>query len=185
MFLLDPDNTITYWSSGAEKVFGWSAEEAIGQTGDLIFTPEDRARDAVQKEIGIARRKGVAPDRRWHLRKDGSRLWVDGIMRRVDGKDGRIRGFAKIARDATEQRQIDDALREARDELEQRVLDRTRDLRATNAELERTMSQRQELEKELLEISEREKRRVGEDLHDMICQELTATAFFLKSAGKD
>ncbi len=184
MFLLDPDNTITYWSSGAEKVFGWSAAEAIGQTGELIFTPEDRARHQVEKEISTAREKGFAPDRRWHLRKDGSRLWVDGVMRRVDGKDGRVRGFAKIARDATEQRQIDQALSEARDELEQRVLDRTRDLRATNTELERAMSQRQELEKELLEISEREKRRVGEDLHDMICQELTATALFLKSTAK-
>ena len=62
-----------------------------------------------------------------------------------------------------------------------RVLERTRDLLATNNELEHTMSQRQQLEKELLEVSEREKRRIGEDLHDMVCQELTATALFLKS----
>ena len=39
------------------------------------------------------------------------------------------------------------------------------------------------MEKELLEISEREKRRIGEDLHDMVCQELTATALFLRTAG--
>ena len=46
------------------------------------------------------------------------------------------------------------------------------------------MSQRQQLERELLEISEREKRRIGEDLHDMVCQELTATALYLKSSAK-
>jgi signal transduction histidine kinase len=46
------------------------------------------------------------------------------------------------------------------------------------------MAQRQQLERELLEISEREKRRIGEDLHDMVCQELTATALFLKSSAK-
>ncbi|MDQ6859962.1 MAG: sensor histidine kinase, partial [Verrucomicrobiota bacterium] len=63
-------------------------------------------------------------------------------------------------------------------------LERTQDLVATNNELERTMAQRQQLEKELLEISEREKRRIGEDLHDMVCQELTATALFLKTAAK-
>jgi signal transduction histidine kinase len=68
--------------------------------------------------------------------------------------------------------------------MEQRVLERTRDLVVTNNELERTMDQRQELERELLAISEREKRRIGEDLHDSVCQELTATALFLKSSAK-
>jgi two-component system CheB/CheR fusion protein len=65
--------------------------------------------------------------------------------------------------------------------MEQRVLDRTRDLVATNSELERTMQQRRQLEKELLEISEREKRRIGQDLHDIVCQELSAAALVLKS----
>jgi PAS domain S-box-containing protein len=76
-----------------------------------------------------------------------------------------------------------DELAHARDEMEQRVVERTRELLATNNELERTIAQRQELERELLEISEREKRRIGEDLHDMICQELTATALFLQSTA--
>lgn len=183
MFLLDPENRITYWSAGAEKVFGWGAKEAIGKTGELIFTPEDRAQGAVERELGIARAEGAAPDRRWHLRKDGSRFWADGVMRRVDGNDGELRGFAKIARDASDQRRIEDELRYARDEFEQRVVERTSDLMATNNELERTMAQRAELERELLEISEREKRRIGDDLHDMVCQELTATALFLKSSA--
>ena len=42
MFLLDPSNQIIYWNAGAERVFGWSADEALGQSGELIFTPEDR-----------------------------------------------------------------------------------------------------------------------------------------------
>ena len=183
MFLLDLDNTITFWSNGAERIFGWSEEEAIGQTGDIIFTPEDKKRDAVDKEISIALREGRAPDRRWHLRKDNSRMWVDGVMMRLDDGNGQPRGFAKIARDATDQRHAEDELRHARDQLEQRVLERTADLMATNNELERTMAQREQLERELLEISERERRRVGQDLHDIVCQELTATALFLKSSG--
>jgi signal transduction histidine kinase len=63
-------------------------------------------------------------------------------------------------------------------------VERTRELVATNNELERTIAQRQQLERELLEVSEREKRRIGEDLHDMVCQELTATALFLKSTAQ-
>jgi len=105
------------------------------------------------------------------------------VLVRLDDQ-GTVRGFAKVARDATDQRKAEDELRHARDEQEQRVLERTRDLMATNAELERAMAQRRQLERELLEISEREKRRIGEDLHDMVCQELTATALFLKSTAK-
>ncbi|HEX8679981.1 MAG TPA: PAS domain S-box protein, partial [Chthoniobacterales bacterium] len=184
MFLLDTENLITFWSAGAERVFGWSREEAIGQNGEMIFIPEDKAKGEAQKEIDTALGSGRAPDRRFHLRKDGTVFWTDGVLMRLDNADGSLRGFAKVARDASDQRAIEDALRHARDEMEQRVLERTRDLLATNTELERTMTQRQQLEQELLDISEREKRRIGEDLHDMICQELTATALFLKSAAK-
>jgi PAS domain S-box-containing protein len=183
MFLLGPGNVITYWSAGAEKVFGWSAQEAVGQSGALIFTPEDREKGEVDKEIAIAMDNGRAPDQRWHMRKDGSRLWVDGVMRRLDNQDGSLRGFAKIARDASEQKEAEDALHYARDQMEQRVLERTADLVAMNNELEQAMKQREDLERELLEISERERRRIGQDLHDIVCQELTATALFLKSAG--
>ncbi len=184
MFLLDLENRITFWSNGAERVFGWTEAEAVGQTGAIIFVPEDIKKGAVEQEIGIAMDKGRAPDRRWHLRKDGSRIWVDGVMTRLDDPDGGPRGFAKIARDATDLREAEDQIRHARDEMEQRVVERTRELLAMNNELESTMAQRQQLERELLEISEREKRRIGEDLHDMICQELTATALFLKSSAK-
>ncbi|MFN2507598.1 MAG: PAS domain S-box protein [Chthoniobacterales bacterium] len=184
MFLLDQSNTVTFWSKGAERVFGWTREEAIGQSGTFIFTEEDRAKGAVEKEIDIALREGRAPDRRFHLRKGATRFWIDGVLMRLDDESGQLRGFAKVARDASDQRAVEDALRHARDEMEQRVVERTRDLLAINNELERAMAQREQLERELLEISEREKRRIGEDLHDMVCQELTATAFFLKSAAK-
>jgi PAS domain S-box-containing protein len=184
MFLLAPNNTITFWSSGAKRVFGWTEKEAIGQKGAMIFTPEDRRKGEVEKEIETARKEGRALDRRFHLRKDGSRLWTDGVLMRIDDANGQVRGFAKVARDATDQRRAEEELAHARDEMEQRVLERTRELVAMNNELERTMADRQQLERELLEVSEREKRRIGEDLHDMICQELSATALFLKSTAQ-
>ncbi|MFZ1219563.1 MAG: PAS domain S-box protein, partial [Chthoniobacterales bacterium] len=184
MFLLNIDNEITFWSKGAERVFGWTEQEVAGKSGALIFTPEDRTKGAVEQELTTALETGRALDRRWHLRKDGSRLWTDGVMTRLDHEGGGLRGFAKIARDATDQKQAEEALLHTRDEMEQRVLERTHELVATNTELEQTMVLRQELERELLEISEREKRRIGEDLHDMVCQELTATALFLQSTAK-
>ena len=184
MFLLDPENVITFWNVGAERIFGWSQAEATGESGAMIFTPEDRRKGEVEKEINTALTEGRALDRRFHLRKDGSRFWTDGVLMRLDDESGKLRGFAKVARDATDQRRAEDELAHARDEMEQRVVERTRELLAMNNELERTMADRQQLERELLEISEREKRRIGEDLHDMVCQELTATALFLKSTAQ-
>jgi len=184
IFMVDPSNVIVHWNVGAERIFGWTSKDAVGQSGEIIFTAQDRQRRVVKKELEIALRDGQAADRRWHLRKDGSRIWVDGVMHCLkDENTGLVRGFAKVARDATELWRQQEVQAHARDQLEQRVLERTADLMATNNELERTIAQREELERELLEISERERRRIGQDLHDIVCQELTATALFLKSAG--
>ncbi len=183
MFLLDPGNQIIYWSAGAERVFGWSADEALGKSGELIFTPEDRARKQEEKEMLIALRKGVAPDRRWHLRKDGSRVWIDGIMRRLDDEQGNLRGFAKIGRDATELHLAGEQLQHSHRDLELRVEERTAQLTALNKKLKSEMKERVAVEQELLLISEREKRRIGQDLHDSLCQELAGAALFLQTAA--
>jgi two-component system, chemotaxis family, CheB/CheR fusion protein len=185
MFLLDTDNNITYWSAGAQRVFQWTAEEAIGKKGSMIFTPEDRQKGEDQKEIAQSMQQGSAPDRRWHLRKDGTRMWLDGFMRRLDDPaTGAVRGFAKIAREATEQKMAEEKLREAYEDLEQRVHHRTKELQAMNESLEQEMTRRQKLEREILEVSESERARISQDLHDSLCQELTATAFLLKSRAK-
>jgi PAS domain S-box-containing protein len=185
IFMMNPSNEIVYWSAGAERVFGWSAEEAVGESGELVFTPEDRAVEQEEKEIETALREGCASDRRWHIRKDGTRIWVDGVMRRLDDEQtGALRGFAKVARDASEQRKAEEDLRKAHRDLEKRVRERTAELQDRNQQLHQEMQRRQMLEKDILRITERERARISEDLHDSLCQELTATAFLLKSRAK-
>ncbi len=183
MFLIDPGNRIVYWSPGAEHVFGWTADEALGKSGRLIFTPEDRAIKREEKEMRLSLRNGYANDRRWHMRKDGSRVWVDGIMRRLDDEQGNPRGFAKIARDATEERIAAEKLQKSHADLERRVKERTADLTGINRQLKEEIAQRTQLEQEILLVSEREQRRIGQDLHDSLCQELAAAAFFLQTAA--
>ena len=185
MFLLDTENNITYWSSGAQRVFQWTPDEAIGRKGSMIFIEEDLATGEDRKEIEIALREGAAADRRWHVRKDGGRLWLDGFMRRLNHADGTLRGFAKVAREATEQKLAEEKLRLAYEDLEQRVHDRTKELQAMNETLEQEMTQRQKLEREILEVTERERAAISQDLHDTLCQELTATAFLLKSRARN
>ena len=185
IFMMNPNNEIVYWSAGAERVFGWSAAEAVGESGKIVFTPEDRENEQEEKEIETTLRKGCASDRRWHMRKDGARIWVDGMMRRLDDeKTGALRGFAKIARDATQQHDAEEQLRRAHDELERRVQERTAELERANAKLRQAMEQRQMLEKQILNITEQERARISQDLHDGVCQELAGTAFLLKARAR-
>ena len=80
IFVADTEDRITDWLPGAEAVFGWTAAEAVGQPGSILFTPEDRKSHEDEKEIETARAEGVAPNRRWHLRKDGIRVFIDGTV---------------------------------------------------------------------------------------------------------
>ncbi len=108
---LDQSGTITGWNSGAERTFGWTRQEAIGQNTEIIFTPEDRERNESEKEMTEAREAGRASDERWHLRKDGSRLFMSGILSPL--RNGGLHGFVKIARDLTRERETETAMRES------------------------------------------------------------------------
>jgi PAS domain S-box-containing protein len=82
--------------------------------------------------------------------------------------------------DITERKQAEEDLREYRQHLEELVRARTAELTATNEQLRREIEQRRNLEKEILEVSEREKRSIGQELHDSIGQQLTGVAFMTK-----
>jgi PAS domain S-box-containing protein len=101
IFTADADDRIDTWLPGAENVFGWTAGEAVGQFAHLIFTAEDRAARVPEMEIETARREGVAPDVRWHLRKDGTRVLIEGSVMALRDSDGDVRGFLKIGQDVT------------------------------------------------------------------------------------
>ena len=100
----DQSGTVLSWSPGAQAIFGWKAEEIIGREFDLVFTPEDRENGVPARELATAAREGCANDERWHLRKDGSRVFMNGSARPLFGPDGALRGFLKVARDETDRR---------------------------------------------------------------------------------
>lgn len=113
IFTTDPQGRIETWPSGAQAVFGWSAGEAVGQPVDITFTPEDRAAEAPRKERQQARETGQAPNVRWHLRRDGSRVFIEGMMRPLLGADGSVTGFLKVGQDVTARRATEAALRDS------------------------------------------------------------------------
>lgn len=118
IFSMDLDRKITSWNSGAERILRFSHDEAIGQTGDMIFTPEDRAKGAPIQEAETALRECRAMDERWHLKKGGERFWSSGVMAPLLGPGGKPIGLVKILRDRTEAKLHDEALAESRRELE-------------------------------------------------------------------
>ena len=181
IMMLDAEGRIEMWNSGAERVFGYTAEEVIGQHGAIIFTPEDRRRDMPLKEMEKARETGRAADERWHLRKDGSRFYVSGVLSALHDADGAVIGYVKIARDLTQQRQTEEELRRANDELEARVRERTFELAKVNESLRDEITERIQTEKDrvrllrqIVRAQEDERRRIARDIHDQVGQQMTA-----------
>jgi PAS domain S-box-containing protein len=109
---LDPQGRITGWSRGATNLFGWAETEVLGLCGNLIFTPEDRAASAPEQERRTASQHGVAEDERWHICKDGHRVWLSGSLVPLRDAAGVLEGFLKVARDETKRRVAEEALRE-------------------------------------------------------------------------
>lgn len=110
IFTTDADGIIDDWLPGAEAVFGWSRDEAIGRPADIVFTPEDQAEGEPDKEIEIARERGTAPDVRWHQREDGSLVFISGTVTPLRDQAGGIRGYLKIGQDVTERRAAEEGL---------------------------------------------------------------------------
>jgi PAS domain S-box-containing protein len=109
---MDRNGLVTSWNPGAERVLGWSSEEILNCTADVIFTPEDRAAGAAEQERIQAATSGRANDDRWQQRKDGKRFWASGLMMALGEPD---QGFVKILRDRTEQHLDGERLRQSQE----------------------------------------------------------------------
>ena len=112
----DMASAVTHWNTGAERIFGWSARQAMGrQVTELIVGPQDRASaDAITGAVGIAGQFEGELDCR---RKDGSRFPAYMRLTRYDDPDGRPAGLGGVAVDVSERVESERQLRAARDYL--------------------------------------------------------------------
>ena len=110
IFHLSLDDIIQTWNPGAERIFGFAGEEIVGRHGSILFVPEDDFRGEPEREIKFAAETGRAQDSRWHLRKDGSRFWADGVMVGLRDRAGTLLGLAKIVRDDSGGKQAEELL---------------------------------------------------------------------------
>jgi PAS domain S-box-containing protein len=107
MIVMDPSGRVQSMNQGAQRILGYSADEFVGVSADMIFVPEDLAQNRAELERARALAEGRAEDERWHVRKDGTRFWASGVLTLLP--DGA--GFIKIMRDLTERRAAEEALK--------------------------------------------------------------------------
>lgn len=119
IFTLDNDYNINSWSSGSTKIFGYEADEVIGEPFDIIFTAEDLKNGIPNIEIETALLDGRATDNRWHITKDKSLFYAYGLVFPLIGSDGERLGYVKILRDLTDRKKSEDAIKNYVRELEE------------------------------------------------------------------
>ena len=110
IYLLDVDGHVATWNPGAQRFKGYAAGEIIGQHFSRFYTDEDRAIGLPALALKTAATEGRFESEGWRVRKDGSRFWTHVVIDPVFGDDGSVIGYAKITRDITHRRSVDEAL---------------------------------------------------------------------------
>jgi len=113
LYTLDASGNVASWNSGAESIEGYRAEEILGRHVSLFYKAADVQSGQVQKILDAAASSGRAEDEGWRVRKDSSVFWASVVLSSIQDPTGRLLGFAKIVRDLTERRSLEDQLQQA------------------------------------------------------------------------
>ncbi|QJW83407.1 response regulator [Ramlibacter terrae] len=112
--MLDPDGVVLSWNGGAHAIKGYTAAEIVGRHFSVFYTPEDKAAGKPELELETAREVGRAEDEGWRVRKDGSMFWAYVVVTAIHGADGKLIGFAKVTRDMSDRRRLEELERSSR-----------------------------------------------------------------------
>lgn len=170
IFLLDPEGKVATWNQGAERIKGYKASEIIGHHFSRFYPREARESRWPDRELEFASREGRFTDEGLRVRKDGSTFWAYVVITALRDAQGELRGFAKVTRDLTERRALEDRTRQLNRELRARVTE----LLESQRQVELRTLELQKLSSELLRGQDEERRRMARTLHDELGQELVA-----------
>ncbi|MBV8070662.1 MAG: response regulator, partial [Acidobacteriaceae bacterium] len=113
IFMLDPTGHIVNWNTGAQQIKGYSAEEVIGRHFSLFYTEEDRANGVPQQVLAAASSAGGYETEGWRVRKDRTRFWANVVVSAIRSPGVELVDFAKVTRDLTEKRALEERLRQS------------------------------------------------------------------------
>jgi PAS domain S-box-containing protein len=108
IYMLDPAGHVASWNRGAERITGYKASEIVGLHFSRFFTPAEIDARIPEDELTEALRNGSLQREGWRVRKDGTRFWADVTLTAVFAAKGEHLGFAKITRDLTQRRQVEE-----------------------------------------------------------------------------
>jgi PAS domain S-box-containing protein len=110
LFQVDTQARISGWNTGAERTFGYSETEILGQPMRKLYLEVDAERGDAERDLEIARDNGRFEDARLLVRKDGTRLFARWVTTPMRDDRGNLRGYAKVLRDETERRNAEQRL---------------------------------------------------------------------------
>jgi len=182
MVRCDLEGRLTFANEKFCRMLGYDPSELIGKTIADITHPDDIAQNMRLFRRLAANGKPFEVEKRY-ICKDGSALWTHVSASPMRDAAGKTQSATAVVVDITARRKAEAALRRSKQLLEKLVKQRTKALHTANIELENEIKRRKGLEGEILEISDREQERLGQELHDGICQHLTAVAFMARSVA--
>jgi PAS domain S-box-containing protein len=108
IFLVDPDGRVASWNSGAQRIFGYRAEEVIGSGMERFHAADDPPALQPAELLQRARLNRRAEEHGWRVRKDGTSFWAEVVVTVLQDEHGNVRGFAKVTRDLSERKRMED-----------------------------------------------------------------------------
>ncbi|UEM23115.1 PAS domain S-box protein [Skermanella mucosa] len=130
---LDTEGRIATWNAGAERLYGWSAAEAVGQPTQVFYPPE--AAGEADHVLSLVREHGRFDGEGWRVRKDGSRFWAHVIITPLWDDKGRMRGYVRVAQDITDRKRGEEELKRAKEEAERANIAKSKFLAAASHDL--------------------------------------------------
>ena len=185
------EGVITSWNAGAQRLFGYTANEAIGQHISMLI-PLDRRDEEASILMRVSQGERIQHFDTIRLRKDGTAIEVSLSISPVRDAAGKIIGASKIARDISRRKRVERELNDSEqrfralaDALDTQVQFRTQELRRRNEEVLRQSDQLRDLSGRLMRIQDEERRHIARELHDSAGQNLAALGMNLARLEDD
>lgn len=180
IFFKDTEGHYLGCNKAFESALGMASDEVVGKTVH-DFNPLELA-DIYQKmDNALFKSGGLQVYEAKVLFADGMRHDILFYKSLFTDASNQVAGLVGVMLDISTRKVAEEELRVARDELELRVAERTRELAQANQELNSEIAERRRLETEIIHVSEEEQKRIGQELHDGLGQHLTGIAFLAKA----
>jgi hypothetical protein len=113
LFALDREGCVEVWNTGAERMYGYRADEIVGQDFSISYTLDDVEDGRPGGELRLAATQGRVLSEAWRVRQDGSRFWASTVLTALRDDAGALLGFAGITRDLSDRRRTEVALEQS------------------------------------------------------------------------